>query len=107
MQPEEEIARHALAMIGVPLSDTNVEHFQVLWAAMNLFDNRNSRYRDNWRRYGWRDSLHHCRSKLSRMFSLFGSDDPNKDLDDALDLINYAAFFIRNVKDGNEHGEQT
>ncbi len=104
-KPDETYAKEILVLMGLTPSQTNVDQVKVFWEAMNIFEQRNNLYEDGWRTYGWRDSIHHMRSKLGRLLKMFGDDMPEKNLDDAHDLLNYTAFFVRNVRSGNESGE--
>lgn len=70
----------------------------------SIFVARNRQRGNNFKHFGWRDSLHHMRSKLSRILQMFTTEGRERDLDDAYDEINYTAFFIMNVEDGNENG---
>lgn len=95
----------ALEALDLPASETNIEQAMELLTALTIFDQRNTgHYDDLWKDFGWEDSLVHMRSKVSRATKLFREDSAEKDLDDAYDLMNYTAFFSRNVKDGNRHG---
>jgi len=105
MMPNDTIAKEMLELMGLTKSKTNVTQLMVFWEAMNIYEQRNNLYEDGWRTYGWRDSIHHMRSKLGRLFKMFGDDMREKNLDDAHDLLNYTAFFIRNVRLGNENGD--
>jgi hypothetical protein len=84
-------------------SDGDWEQFQVYLDAFDLYLERNGRYADLWREYGARDTAHHCRSKVLRMERELSKEltPEDYDLDDAHDLINYSAFTIRNVGEGN------
>ena len=83
----------------------------VFWEALQIYRARHGRYGDAWTRYGWLDSLFHIRNKTTRMDFEFYHHPPEDHaealarLDNPLDLINYAAFFIRNVRNDNERGE--
>lgn len=77
----------------------------VLHEALQLFMARNEgKYHDLWKAYGAEDSLQHMKSKLARTKQNFqdtlASDAGALDIDDALDLINYTVFYIRNVLAG-------
>lgn len=76
---------------------------------LEIFCQRNVRYEDLWKQYGWNDTLVHMRSKVGRtdkQWWLKGAEDATDltELDDAYDLINYTMFFIMNVMDVNPGG---
>lgn len=100
--------REILELADLESSDTNAEQMSVFLDCMQLFQERNAKYGDLWKEYGWRGNLLHVQSKAARVRKVWwDSKDPfghNADIDDALDLINYAAFFIRNVEADNELG---
>lgn len=83
--------------------------------ALAKFDERNEVRRDLWAEFDEADALHHARSKVARLQAMIktppwsdGLDDEAISLvrpelreefvDDALDLINYAAFAIRHAE---------
>lgn len=78
----------------------------VLQEALNIYVQRNRKYRGAWQRYGALDSAMHLRSKGLRAFQRVmgwikdGAIPPNADVDDFQDFINYAAFGIRNIRSG-------
>lgn len=83
------------------ITDSDAKQFAILLEAFDVYLERNARYRDLWKDYGAQDSAHHCKSKALRMYqdlmmNTLGPFDP----DDAIDLVNYAVFTIRNVRDG-------
>ena len=97
-----------LKAADLEITDTNREQMAVFLDCMNLFQERNSKYGDMWKEYVWRGNMLNVQSKAARVRKVWwDSKDPygnNMDCDDAYDLINYAAFFIRNVGADNELG---
>ena len=84
--------------------ETEAEHNQalVLVNALTIYTERNSKYRDNWKRMGWRGMLIRIRERSERLWdSLWDAPDRNEghDVDDAIDLINFAAFLVRGAGD--------
>lgn len=79
--------------------DTQAECDQllVLMKAARLYSERNAEYKDNWHRMGWRGMLVRCRERSERLWDAWWdrSQRPTADPDDALDLINFAAFMVR------------
>jgi hypothetical protein len=92
--------------------------------ALAVYKERNARYGDAWRRSGWRGTLTDLRRKIERAWSFLWSAEPRDvvevqawqdadpkpidadpvDVDDLIDIINYAVFSIRAVREGNRDG---
>lgn len=90
--------RAALQTLGYKsedITDNHVEQFAVLAEALELFMERDAHHRSLWKEYGATDTAHHCKSKAMRL-----NVEPAEHLDDAMDLINYAVFTVRNVREG-------
>lgn len=83
------------------LSGSDIDHMVVLFEAFEVMRERNSKYADLWMEYGARDSYEHMKSKFLRSNLAFTYPE---DLDDAIDLINYTVFFIRNIRAGRVEG---
>lgn len=98
-----------LDQLRVEKTTTNVHQLNVLLGAFEKFVQRNERYKDVWRESGWKGSLFDMRKKLTRIWRVFWRSEPEQQIDlecdDAYDLINFTAFFIRNVKDDNQWGQ--
>lgn len=93
------------------LSGTDRAQLEILVEALNKFQERNAKYQDLWKEGGWGDSAHHVRHKAARVAMClrgsknedghYSSGDPVHLVDleeDAIDLINYSVFFVRNVR---------
>lgn len=80
-----------------------LEHEMVLNEALNIFIERNGKRQDGWKEAGWKGNLVEMRKKLDRLWAAWDSPD-KKDIDEALDLINAAVFYIRCVKEDNKNG---
>lgn len=98
-----------LDAIGVPDTETNRAQLQIMLIALQVFSERDPKYHDLWKRRGWLGSLMHIDSKAARLMETFWKGTPGRmpmpdDVDDAIDLINYAVFFIRNLQANNEKG---
>lgn len=106
----DSILSRALELLEFEDTPTNRDQLMVFIRSMRLFEERNKKYGDLWKEYGWRGNLLHVQSKAARVRKVWwdqATQPPgDQDLDDAFDLINYAAFFIRNVEEGNELGTQ-
>lgn len=102
-QDLEDKARHFLEELQMPDTVTNIEHMVVLLEAMQLYAERNNTYKDLWRVDGWMGLVHHIRHKslrIHRLFSRHQDAEKMPKLDDAPDLINYTAMFIRMGREG-------
>jgi hypothetical protein len=99
------------------LFETEAERAQasVLIEALEVYAERNKKYNDNWRRMGWRGQLIRVRERAERLWDYLWDGAPRDasdialphapyDVDDALDLINFAGFLVRAVRDGNRDG---
>lgn len=85
------------------LIDTEFEQFNVLAEAFNEFLKKNAKYKDLWKKGGWQDSAHHVRHKAARVAMVLDEQHDmaaGEVIEDAIDLINYAVFFIRNAREG-------
>jgi len=99
------------------------EQFEVFWQALNIYEQRNQKYKDVWTRYGWRGCLVQARMCCERAWNdLWDAPTDSRsdeyiapgrepiilvrpDTDDLIDLINYTVFCIRAVRAGNRDGE--
>lgn len=85
------------------------DQVEVLLEAFCIYAERNERYADNWRRFGWRGCLFRLRERAERAWDALWDAHPRVDnhlsVDDLIDLINFAAFTVRAVRTGNRDGE--
>jgi hypothetical protein len=92
-----------LELFFADLEPTDAEQVGVLVEAFRKFQEKNAKYRDLWKQGGWMDSAHHIRHKGARVAMLLTSDASLTEAEtmeeDAIDLINYCAFFIRNIRE--------
>lgn len=98
---DEARAVAVLQMMGIPPSDTDVDQMMVMLSAFDIFRQRNERYQDLWREGGYDDSANSLKHKVMRVVQETRTTEGEPQIDDALDIINYACFWIRNVNDGN------
>lgn len=89
-----------------------VEHAQTLDEAASVMLGRTASYGLVWRRYGALSNLLNAARKVERLMESWwhGEGVPalHKDnLDDAVDAINYLAFFIQCARAGNLTGDET
>lgn len=108
-------AKQCLIVLGIEPTATNIEQMTIFIEAMLLYTERNARYSDVWRATGWRGAVYDIYKKARRLFQQFWDPETQaptgernvihgKVTDDAFDLINFAAFFIRGVDEQNEWG---
>lgn len=84
------------------LDDNQREQLRVYMEAFEVFNEREKKYHSLWMQYGAVDSYQHVRSKAARtQFYLEGHEDES----DPIDLINYTAFLIRNMRAGRIRGD--
>lgn len=122
---DEDRVEHILHLMGVEPNYGSIQHFRVLAEAMYVYQERNAKYGDLWKRFGWMGNAMHIASKAARITRVFWKQkgEPARevvslkadgdvlrerssyDYDDAIDLINYCAFFVLNLQDGNELGD--
>lgn len=102
-----DLAVQFLEAWGIEPTSTNLTQLNVLLEALQIFETRRI-YGDAWRKYGALSNLLSVARKADRLMEIFwhgpGELEHKDSVDDAYDLINYAAFFIRNVTDGNMKG---
>src|SRR5262245_15710455 len=103
MQEDNEIKIVYKAGGGQP-PPPGLEHEMVLNEALNIFIDRNAKRADAWRDAGYKGNLVEMRKKLDRLWAVWEGPIESKDIDEALDLINAAVFYIRCVRDGNTNG---
>lgn len=107
---EQEITQldngELLVLLGLEPTQSNVEQFAVFLAALQIHNERNARYQDVWKESGWKGALFDLRKKASRLFKQFGGEKETEGAneDDAYDLINFTAFFLRARQENNEWG---
>ncbi len=91
---------------NIDWNDSNREQFAIFLQALQLFNERNKRYRDQWKETGWRGALYDIVKKGRRLFTQFrlATAAPEATDDDAWDMINFCAFYLRAKQDGNEWG---
>jgi hypothetical protein len=112
MDPEQDQAiRELLAAFGMDDTDQNVHQVLVLLEALQVYDQRSQHYGQSWKNYGALSNLLSSARKVDRLMEVWWDADADappvlhKDgLDDAIDLINYTVFFIRNARAGNLTG---
>lgn len=100
-------ASAACEALGIPISADNIEQMHVLGEAMEIYVEREEARGGLWKEAGAIDSAHHLKSKGMRVFVAATHDDDagrRAGIDEAVDAINYAAFFVRNYRAGRIEG---
>lgn len=82
------------------------DHANVLQQALDIYVERNKDRGDAWKDAGWIGQLIEARKKLDRLWAIWRTDrtPSEKDIDEALDLINAVVFFVRCAEDNNKRG---
>lgn len=87
------------------------DQLTVMIEALLVYSERNLSYKDNWKKMGWRGMLVRSRERVERLWDDFWGREPIPDgvdelfnVDDAIDLINFACFFIRATRENNRDG---
>lgn len=122
MSKGEEAVRHVKAVLdqqGIEPSLENIQQLLIFLEALKLYDERTRAYGQLWRQYGAMSNLLSMARKTDRTVKVWWTQEEevldadtgkklpllHKDgLDDALDLLNYTVFFIRNARAGNIYG---
>lgn len=88
------------------MHETLTRQGEKLFEALHVFVQREGKYKDGWKERGWKGNVCDILRKSKRIRSMFwdGDYNPEEDSDDVVDLMNYCAFFLRNVGDGNRTG---
>jgi hypothetical protein len=103
---EETIAR-VLQEIRADVTEENSAQMRVLLEAFDIYLERDKRYKGVWKGSGYLGSLFDLRKKITRAWQVFWVGEGDGNIDDGLDIINFAAFFVRNVRSGNRQGNWT
>lgn len=96
------LKRRLLNALG--LDDSYLGHLNVMCEALVVHGERSAAYGDHWRENGALDNLNHGIRKLRRQRAILeagsGEGFAKGGDDDAIDAINYAAFAVRNMRNG-------
>lgn len=93
--------KKALTELGFDATDELAEQLYVFCRAIKIYEERTAELGCQlWRDAGAADAAHHIKHKATRLFVREHHEDDLYDPDDALDLINYAAFYVRLKEDG-------
>lgn len=77
---------------------------KIVDSATQIFCERNSTRRSAFREAGAKGQLVEMRKKLDRLWTVWGREWSDKDLDEALDLINATVFFIMMMDEDELNG---
>jgi hypothetical protein len=100
--------------LGFDPSDAELRHIRVLLEAARINHERSGTYGDNWRESGWRGALFKLRLRCSRAWDALWNAEPGQtferdttphDVDDLLDVINFAAQTVILVREGDRDGQ--
>lgn len=74
---------------------------EVFVEALEIYAERNAKYKSGWKKAGWRTHLNMMKHKVGRLLNSYeGGEDG---LDDAIDLLNFTVFFVLQAREGREH----
>jgi hypothetical protein len=95
-----EDAAAVLDILGLDNTEDNRDQLRVMAEAMHLYQEREAVRHGLWKLSGAKDCAHNLKHKGLRV--AFASDQEALEaaVDDAHDAVNYAAFFVRNVRAG-------
>lgn len=97
----DSYAKHLLEALEMDQNDPSLlAQASIFIEALTIYEQRNKKYQDNWKRMGWRGCLVRIRERSERLWDhWWNRDNANyDDVDDAIDLINFAAFWARGVR---------
>ena len=111
-----EVVIELFDQLGVEHSTDNINQFLTLMQAFKTYDERSKSYGQAWKQFGALSNLLSVARKAKRLMEVWWYSDTDtyvdgkpmlhKDnLDDAVDLLNYTAFFMRQVMEGNLQGD--
>lgn len=89
---------------GLDGKEAEVEQLRIFVEALGIYADRDAARGEAWREFGTEDKAHHIRSKAARISAgigrvNIGSIKITDLVDEALDIINYAAFFVRQARE--------
>lgn len=89
---------------GDHAEETEVQQAMVFLEALCTMRGRQQGYKDVWRLSGWRGMLFDVKKKAERLWFQYWFGGGAEHCDSGIDIINYAAFFVRQFRAGDEHG---
>lgn len=110
---QEEAMSNLLVAFGIGNTEEAHRQLEVMVDAVRVYDERSSVYGQLWKQYGALSNLLSAARKTDRLMAEWWFTDGappamHKDaLDDAVDLLNYTVFFMRNARVLNVLGART
>lgn len=89
-----------LRELGLDDTEDNREQLLVMAEALGLYQEREAVRHGLWKKSGAKDCAHNLKHKGLRVAFASEQDAIEAAVDDALDAVNYAAFYVRNVRAG-------
>lgn len=86
---------YILAEHDIDPTEDVLAQFDVFMDALNVYYEREQQHGSTWKEFDTADAAHHVKHKAARMANMAGREEV--DTDEALDAINYAAFFVRHA----------
>ena len=93
-------------MLGLPQTEDNIQMLAIFTRSLIKYIEREEEYGQTWKQFDPADAAHHARHKASRMWAF--AERPNNveageivmaaGIDSAIDICNYAAFYIRHFE---------
>lgn len=85
-------------------------HKAIMERALAIMVERDPKYHDSWKNYGWRGAMFNLRRKSERVWRYWFDRTPEREdshseqLDDLYDVINYATMAVQCIEDSNRDG---
>lgn len=96
----DAVLQQTLLDAGLEDTDDNRHQLGVMLEALAIYQEREQVRNALWKKAGAEDCAHNLRHKSLRVAHADEPDAMEAAIDDALDAVNYALFFIRNVRAG-------
>lgn len=114
LEAEQELAiQQMLELHGIAYNEETSAHMRLMLECVRVYDSRAKSYGEVWKQYGALSNLLSVARKVDRLMGSWWfrgkgvTPALHKDsLDDAVDLVNYALFFMRNAVSGNLVGHK-
>lgn len=106
---QEEKEAGALFSLGYPDPSPELKRqFHIFVEALGIYDEKDTLYGQAWKRLGALNNLSRMATKMERLLEMYWHKEIHRgarrggklDLDDAFDLLNYTAFFVRQADKG-------
>lgn len=97
---DRDRAANALSALELDITEDNIDQMVVMVEAMQIYQEREQARGGLWKDAGALDSAHHLGSKGRRVLFAAQRDNFSAAVDDAIDAVNYAVFYVRNWRAG-------